>query len=183
MLENETPIWVGEFGPVYTGVPDKDAMRYQLLEDQLSFYRELGASWCLWTYKDLGLQGAVSLPGDSKWVQQIQPVLDKKAILGVDSWGGEDVHVRHIMEPIEQTFAEYFPDYKPFPFDAQWQINRTVRHILLAEPMVEDLYPLLHGLGLDQIETLMASFLFENCAPRAELARILQKERSAAPGA
>jgi aryl-phospho-beta-D-glucosidase BglC (GH1 family) len=176
MLENQIPIWVGEFGPVYTGNPENDAMRYNLLEDQLSFYRELGASWCLWTYKDLGLQGLVSLRPDSKWIRKIQPVLEKKALLGVDSWGGVDKNVRHILEPIEQTFAEFFPNYKPFPFDAQWQINRTVRHILLAEPLIEDFYPLLQGLECDEIDALMASFLYQNCSPRQELIQIVKKE-------
>ncbi len=177
MLENQTPIWVGEFGPVYTGNPQKDAMRYNLLRDQLSFYRGLEASWCLWTYKDLGLQGMVSLRPDSRWIQKIQPILDKKALLGVDSWGGMDNNVRHIMEPIEQTFAEFFPNYKPFPFDAQWQINRTVRHILLAEPLIEDFYPLLQGLDLTEIDALMASFQFEECLPRFELVRLIQEEQ------
>ena len=115
MLENQTPIWVGEFGPVYTGIPEKDAMRYKLLEDQLSFYEELGASWSLWTYKDLGLQGLVNLPPDSKWIQKIQPILEKKAILGVDSWGGLDKNVRHILEPIEQTFVNSFRTTSPSP--------------------------------------------------------------------
>jgi endoglucanase len=177
MLENQTPIWVGEFGPVYTGDSEKDAMRYQILEDQLSFYKELGANWCLWTYKDLGLQGVVGLGPDSKWIQKIQPVLEKKAILGVDSWGGLDKNVRHIMEPIEQTFAEFFPNYKPFPFDAQWQINRTVRHIMLAEPLIEDFYPLLQGLDLAEIDELMASFRFERCSPRQELVQIIMREQ------
>ncbi len=180
MLENQTPIWVGEFGPVYTGIPENDAMRYQILEDQLSFYKELGANWCLWTYKDLGLQGLECVRPNSKWIQRIQPVLDKKAILGVDSWGGLDDNVRHIMEPIEQTFAEFFPNYKPFPFDAQWQINRAVRHILLAEPLIEDFYPLLSGLDFNEIDELMASFLFENCAPRQELVQIIEKEHQIA---
>ena len=174
MLENQTPIWVGEFGPVYTGVPENDAMRYQILEDQLSFYKDLGASWCLWTYKDLGLQGVVSLCPDSKWIRKIQPVLNKKAALGVDAWGGLDTNIRHIMEPIEQTFAEHFPHYKPFPFDAQWQINRMVRHILLAEPLIEDFYPLLHDLDFEEINELMASFLFENCSTRHKLTQIIQ---------
>ena len=177
MLENQTPIWVGEFGPVYTGNPQKDAMRYNLLKDQLAFYRELDASWCLWTYKDLGLQGIVGLRSDTKWIQKIQPILEKKAILGVDSWGGMDNNVRHIMEPIEQTFAEFFPNYKPFPFDAQWQINRAVRHILLAEPLIEDFYPLLKGLDLAEIDQLMASFRFENCFPRQELVQIIKTEQ------
>jgi endoglucanase len=177
MIENKTPIWVGEFGPVYTGDPKKDAMRYQILEDQLSFYKDLGANWCLWTYKDLGLHGIVGLLPDSKWVQKIQPVLDKKTLLGVDSWGGSDENVRHIMEPIEQTFAEFFPNYKPFPFDAQWLINRTVRHILLAEPLIEDFYPILQGLDYDEIDELMASFQYKNCTPRQQLIHIIKKEQ------
>jgi endoglucanase len=177
MIKNQTPIWVGEFGPVYTGDPKKDAMRYQILEDQLSFYRDLGANWSLWTYKDLGLHGVVGLLPNSKWIQKIQPVLDKKTLLGVDSWGGSDENVRHIMEPIEQTFAEFFPNYKPFPFDAQWLINRTVRHILLAEPLIEDFFPLLQGLDFDEIDALMASFQFKNCSPRQQLVQIIKKEQ------
>ena len=175
MLENQTPIWVGEFCPVYTGIPEKDAMRYKILEDQLSFYKELGASWSLWTYKDLGLQGLVSVRRDSKWVKKIQLILDKKAILGVDAWGGQDQNVRHILEPIEQTFAEYFPNYTPYPFGAQWQIHRTIRHILLAEPLIEDLYPLLQGLSCEEIDELMASFLYTNCSPRLDLILLLKK--------
>ena len=154
---------------------NKIDMRYQLLEDQISIYQELGANWSLWTYKDIGLQGLVSLLPDSKWMHLIQPILEKKAFLGVDSWGGVDRNIRHIMEPIEQTFAEFFPQYHPFPFDAQWQINRTVRHILLAEPLVEDFYPLLNGLDMDEIDELMASFQFENCCPRQKLCQIIEK--------
>jgi endoglucanase len=180
MIENRTPIWVGEFGPVYTGDPQKDAMRYQILKDQLLFYKDLGANWCLWTYKDLGLQGMVSLYPETKWIRRIQPVLDKKTMLGVDSWGGSDLNVRHIMEPIEQTFAEYYPNYKPFPFDAQWLINRTVRHILLAEPLIEDFYPLLQGLDFEEIDALMASFQFKNCYPRLPLVQIIKKEQQVA---
>jgi len=180
MLENRTPIWIGEFGPVYTGDSEKDAMRYQILEDQLSLFKELDTHWCLWTYKDLGLQGLMGLCSDSIWINKIQPILDKKAILGVDSWGGVDKNVRHIIEPIEQTFAEYYPNYKPFPFDAQWLINRTVRHILLAEPLIEDFYPLLHGLDFEEIDALMASFQFKNCYPRLPLVQIIKKEQQVA---
>jgi endoglucanase len=179
MLDHGTPIWVGEFGPVYTGDPQKDAMRYRILEDQLSLYRELGASWSLWTYKDIGLQGVVSLPPDSPWTRRIKPVLVKKTVLGVDSWGGSDENVRHILEPIEQTFEEFFPNYKPAAFDSRWHINRAVRHILLAEPLVDDFYPLLRGLNYAELDGLMASFRFEDCVPRQLLVEILQKEQQA----
>lgn len=174
MLENGTPIWIGEFGPVYTGDAKKDAMRYQILKDQLSLYQEIGANWSLWTYKDIGLQGMVSVPQDSKWIRKIQPVLEKKAILGVDSWGGSDENIRHIMEPIEQTFAEYFPNHNPFPFNTRWQINRLVRHILLAEPLVDDFIPILQDVSLEEIDALMASFQFKNCVPRQQLIEIIK---------
>ena len=178
MLENQTPIWVGEFGPVYTGNLEADAMRYQLLDDQLSFYKELGASWCLWTYKDIGLQGVLNLKPESKWIQKIQPILDKKAALGVDSWGGLDHRIRQIMEPIEQAFSEFYPHHTPYPFGAQWQINRTIRHILLAEPLLEDFYPLLDGLDVQEIDELMASFQFSQTYPRLPLCNILKKYSS-----
>jgi endoglucanase len=175
MLENKTPIWVGEFGPVYKGLTAEDSMRYQLLEDQISIYEEIGASWCLWTYKDLGLQGIVSVLPESKWIQKIQPILEKKAHLGVDSWGGSDKNIRHIMEPIEQTFTEFFSNYDPYPFGVQWQINRTIRSILLAEPLNEDFYPLFLGLNLDEIDGLVASFQFNNCYQREKLCQIIKK--------
>ena len=39
--ETGTPIWVGEFGPVYTGDPELDEQRYQVLADQLEIYDAL----------------------------------------------------------------------------------------------------------------------------------------------
>jgi hypothetical protein len=35
---------------VYTGDPRRDAMRYQILLDQLELYRQHDASGALWTY-------------------------------------------------------------------------------------------------------------------------------------
>ena len=178
MVKNGTPIWVGEFGPVYTGNANDDGMRYQLVDDQISIYEELGAHWSIWTYKDIGLQGLVRLLPDTKWIQKIRPILEKKTFLGVDSWGGSDRQMRHILDPLEQTFAEFYPNYRPFPFDAAWQIHRTVRNILLAEPLLEDFYPLLLGLDFEEIDDLMKSFLFENCCPRQELCQIIQRHQN-----
>ena len=50
--ETGTPIWVGEFGPVYTGDPERDEQRYQILSDQLDIYDRHGAGLV-----DLDLQG------------------------------------------------------------------------------------------------------------------------------
>jgi aryl-phospho-beta-D-glucosidase BglC (GH1 family) len=173
MLDNRVPIWVGEFGPVYTGKPDLDSMRFRLLEDQLDIYAAYQASWALWTYKDIGLQGVVHTAPGCKWTERIRPVLEKKRLLGVDSWGGLDEHIRHIMGPLEETFAAHFPAYNPFPFGAQWQINRVVRHVLLAEPLLEEFGALVRDLTETDIDELMHSFHFRNCVPRMELCEIL----------
>lgn len=173
MRQTETPIWVGEFGPVYVGDPAADAMRYQVLRDQLEIYDRHQANWAIWTYRDIGLQGVVYTAPDSPWRELLRPLLEKKARLGVDSWGSVDTHIRPLMQPLEETFAREFPDYHPFPFGTQWMIDRLVRHILLAEPLLQEFAALFKGMDEQEIDTLMQSFQFKNCVQRTELARIL----------
>jgi endoglucanase len=179
MRRTHTPVWVGEFGPVYTGNPDADAMRYHLLRDQLDIYERHGANWAIWTYKDIGLQGVVHTRRDSEWNKRIEPVLEKKERLGVDAWGSHDDAIRHVMQPLEDLFAEEFPDYDPFPFGRHWMINRLVRHILFSEPLLEAFAACFDGLDEAGVERLIASFSFENCAQRKELAAILAEHAPA----
>jgi endoglucanase len=174
MRDTGTPIWVGEFGPVYTGNAEKDAMRFRLLQDQLEIYRRHGASWAIWTYKDIGLQGVVHAKKESPWMTRVRPILEKKARLGVDAWGAQDTGVRDILEPIERTFAKEFPNYKPFPFGVKRHIDQLVRHVLLAEPLVKEFAELFRNVSVEEIDTLMRSFRFENCARRDRLAEILR---------
>ncbi|WP_376795049.1 glycoside hydrolase family 5 protein [Thermogemmatispora sp.] len=175
MRETGTPIWIGEFGPVYRGEPEADAMRYQLLRDQLEIYQRYGASWAIWTYKDIGLQGLVYTAPDSPWNLLLRPFLEKKARLGVDTWGTLDTQIRHIMQPLEETFAREFPDYAPFPFGAGWLIRRLVRHILLAEPLVEEFAALFADLSEAELDRLLQSFRFERCLQRTPLNDILKE--------
>jgi aryl-phospho-beta-D-glucosidase BglC (GH1 family) len=173
MLEHDVPIWVGEFGPVYKGEEEADAMRYRLLRDQLEIYTRHGVNWSIWTYKDIGLQGVVYASPESPWVERIRPILEKKVRLGVDAWGGTDAEIRHVMEPLERLFEEEFPDYHPFPFGTQREIELLVRNILLAEPMLPEYAELFRGMDEAQIDELMRSFRFENCVKRDELVDIL----------
>jgi endoglucanase len=173
MRETGTPIWIGEFGPVYTGEPAADAGRRTLLADQLDVYARHGASWAIWTYKDIGLQGVVHAAPDSAWTARIRPILEKKARLGVDAWGGRDTQIRQIIDPIAATFAREFPGYVPFPFGAKRHIDQLVRHILLAEPLVDEFARLFDGVSEADIDELMASFRFERCTQRTALAATL----------
>ncbi len=179
MRQTGTPIWIGEFGPVYTGDPQRDDQRYQVLEDQLDIYQKYGASWSIWTYKDIGLQGLLYTPEDSPYTETIKPVLAKKARLGVDSWGSLDHGVRHILDPIEATFTREFPHFAPFPFGQKKWIDVLVRHILLAEPMADDYARCLEGLSRDELTALAESFAFTACTRRERLATTLHQAATA----
>jgi endoglucanase len=176
MRASGTPIWIGEFGVLFTGDGATDAQRYQLLQDQLDLYRDHGASWSMWGYKDVGDEGVVSAAPDSPWLQRIAPVIEKKARLGVDRWGGRDTHIRHVMEPIERLFAEEYPDFDPFPFGAQPWAAQLVRHILLAEPMVQDFGRCFVGIDDDAtLHELADSFRWDRCVRRGQLEEVLRK--------
>jgi hypothetical protein len=175
MRETGTPIWVGEFGPVYTGDAERDAQRYRLLEDQLEIFDRYDASWALWTYKDIGLQGVVTAAPESEYMRRLVPVLEKKARLGVDSWGSTDAGVRQVLEPIERLFAQEFPDFQPYPWGARRWIHGHVRHVMLAEAMVDDFGRVFEGVSPDDAEALADAFSFGNCRVRTELAGILER--------
>ncbi len=170
MRETGTPIWIGEFGPVY---PAEDEWRYRLLRDQLEIYREHGASWSLWTYKDIGLQGLAFARPESPYLAHIRPVLETKARLGVDSWAGRDAGVCEVLDPIEALFDREFPEYDPWPWGRRQHIALLVRHILLAEPLAERYASLFRGMTPERARELAASFRLENCAVRTNLGSLL----------
>ena len=99
MRRTGTPIWVGEFGPVYTGDPVRDQMRYKLLADQLDIYDRYQAGWSLWTYKDVGLQGIVYWPRHALHAEGTpghggQGALGRRC-MGVNGRGGPGNHGAH----------------------------------------------------------------------------------------
>jgi len=175
MRRTGTPIWVGEFGPVYPGDPRGDAMRRQVLADQLEIYRRHDAGWALWTYKDIGLQGLVCAAPDSDYLQRIRPVLERKARLGVDAWGSSDTGVRDLLAPIEATFRREFPRFDPFPFGQRSWIHGLVRHILLAEPLLEDFARCFEGVSAAEAEAFADAFRFDRCVRREALLEVVRK--------
>ncbi len=171
MRETGTPIWIGEFGPVY---PHEDEWRYRLLRDQLDIYREHGASWALWTYKDIGLQGIAHARRDSPYLRHVKPILETKARLGVDAWAGRDTGVRDLLGPIETLLDREFPEYQPWPWGRKQHVALLVRHILLAEPLAQRYGELFRGMAPEQARELASSFRLENCDVRTRLMETLR---------
>jgi endoglucanase len=178
MLDNHLPIWVGEFGPVYTGDAQKDEMRYQLLKDQLAIYDSHGVSWCIWLYRDLGLQALVYQPETTAWMQRIKPMLEKKQRLGADAWGSLETGIKAVMDPIDAMLTREFPDWDPYPNGAKREARLLVRHILIAEALLSEYGKAFEGLSDAQVVALAESFNLDKAQRRTRLEAILSgKER------
>ena len=120
------------------------------------------------------MTGLVSAAPDSPYLRRIKSVLDKKARLGVDAWGSTDEGVRELLDPIEARFRQEFPGFDPFPFGQRSWIHGLVRHVLLAEPLVDDFARCFEGVGEDELQTLADSFRFPECVQRGRLLQILR---------
>ncbi|MDQ1287059.1 MAG: endoglucanase [Actinomycetota bacterium] len=175
MRDTGTPIWIGEFGPIYTGDPVRDERRRHLLRDQLDIYAGYGASWSLWTYKDIGMQGLLHARPDGEYLTRIAPVLDRKRRLGVDAWGGDDRLVRQVLDPVEALFAEEFPEFDPYPWGAKPWLKVIVQNILFAEPMVGEFARCFEGVDVAGAGRLASDFSFSACVRREELAALLRE--------
>jgi hypothetical protein len=174
MLDHRVPIWVGEFGPVYTGQAEVDAIRYQILHDQLEIYKHYRVNWAIWLYKDIGLHGLTFTSLDSPWMRRVGNFVAKKARLGTDLWGATDAHIRHLIEPLEKTLTTEFPNYNPGPYGGgKNRIKRLVRNILLAEALLPEFAELFRGMSETAIDEMMQSFLFKDCVIRQPLAQSL----------
>ena len=173
MFRNNVPVWVGEFGPVYTGIPEKDEMRYQVLKDQLANYDKYEVSWCIWLYKDLGLQAIIAQNEDTPYMKLVGDFLKKKNYLGADAWGSTDENIRQVLSPIEELFKKEFPEYNPYPSGQKSRIALLVRHILIAEALVPEYCNLFKGLTDEELISLAESFNFKNYTKRDRLEKIL----------
>jgi aryl-phospho-beta-D-glucosidase BglC (GH1 family) len=178
--ETGSPIWVGEFGPVYTGDPERDEMRYRILADQLEIYDEHAAGWSIWTYKDVGLQGLVHTAPAGAYMVRFGDLIAKKARLGIDSWGSTDEEIPEVVEPIHELIAREFGEWSPYPWSARASADDLVRHILLAQAMVPEYAERFRGLGDDELDELADSFSLARCVRRARLCDLLASRMAAA---
>jgi endoglucanase len=178
--ETGTPVWVGEFGPVYTGDPERDEQRYQVLSDQLDIYDRHGAGWSIWTYKDVGLQGLVHASADSAYMRRFGDLIAKKARLGVDSWGSTHAEVPDVMEPVHELVAREFPAWSPYPWGARGTTDDVVRYVLFAQAMLPEYAERFRDLSGDELDELADSFSLERCARRGRLCDMLVSHMGAA---
>lgn len=164
-----TPIWVGEFGPIYTGDPETDRQREQIIADQLELYRRYEASWCLWTYKDIGRQGLVSVHPDTPYRRLVADFVAKKERLAADAWGSDGEGPAEVTRPVQDLVANEIPGFDPYPW-GRWDWVRTLLlTITVAQPLAGEYAQLFAGLTEDELDALASSFAFSSCHVREPL--------------
>src|SRR3954463_165550 len=173
--ETGTPIYVGEFAPIYTGDPATDEVRVQILEDQLERYRRHDAGFATWMYKDLGRQGLTYARPDSPYGELVADFVAKKVRLGVDQWGSTGRELPEITEPVQDLVEREAPGYDPYPWGRFDWVRTLLLNITFAQPLAREYAELFRGRGDDELTALGDSVAFENCAIRQTLSDQLER--------
>jgi endoglucanase len=164
-----TPIYVGEFAPIYTGDEAMDADRRQILADQLDRYRRYDAGFATWMYKDLGRQGLVYARPDSPYGTLVADFVAKKIRLGVDQWGSTGRENPEVTQPIQDLVAREAPHFDPYPWGRFDFVRTLVLNVTLAQPLVQEYAELFRGRDDAELDALADSFAFANCGIREAL--------------
>jgi hypothetical protein len=190
MSEQGTPVWNGEFGPVYADPAfDIDAAsinqeRYNLLGEQLRIYDKYKINWSIWLYKDIGLQGMIYTRPESRWNKTIQPFLKKKRDFWLDKWGRRPAaEPEAALKPLVDWIDCVSPTAKvtyPTPWNTEMHVTRNVFNTFLASSFVDEFAALFEGMEEIELEELARSFHFDECVQRNGLNQIL-KEHAQVP--
>ena len=164
-----TPIYVGEFAPIYTGDERVDAMRRQILTDQLDIYREHDVSWSSWMYKDLGRQGVVNVTAESPYRRRFDAFVAKKNRLGADQWGSRGEGQIEVTQPVQDLIATEFPNFNPYPWGRFDWVRTLLLNITIAQPLALEYAELFRDVTDEELDALADSFAFENCEIRQTL--------------
>ena len=180
MRAHGLPVWIGEFGPVYGAGAARDEQRRQLLADQLDIYEAAGAGWSLWTYKDIGVQGLVTVDPQSPWMSRTSPARAKKASVAADHWGMTTDSMRDVLEPLMARFTREFGDFDPYPFGARRHVEELVLNILFAEPLADQFAACFADATDEELVALGECFAFAHCREQKELCAVVSRFAPAA---
>ena len=111
--------------------------------------------------------------------------LAKKQRLAVDAWGADDVHVRHVYQPlIDLITKEAAPDPEhqriyPWPvWKLSDRVGRLARNILVSEFLIREWAEHFKGKTDAELDEIAQSFKFENCVHRDGLNKVLTENAS-----
>ena len=169
------PIFVGEFGVLYTGRQEDLPHRTAALDDQLGVFRSAGAHWAIWTFKDIGAMGAVNLAPEADYLQLIQPVLHAKH--QVVDWEGE-MPVMPVAKAMKNAADTVDEELAKLGIGFKIERRRYAQYSLfgyLAQFLQVPYAALFKDKTETEIDRLLSAFAFKNCTPNPPLVETLKK--------
>jgi hypothetical protein len=115
-------------------------------------------------------------------MERFGALIEKKARLGLDSWGSTDQEVPEVVEPVHELIAREFPDWAPYPWSARGTTDDVLRHILFAQAMLPEYAGRFRNLGDDELDELADSFALARCVTRTRLCELLASHTGTAAG-
>lgn len=175
MRRHGVPNWVGEFGAIFSG-GKQDAFRLTVLEDQIQIIQGQGHHWTLWTYKDIGKMGLVTVDKESDWMRRTQPVREAKRELRADYWIERpareiDRCIGQVRAHVEQVTAGLAIDRARI----EAELNGAVCESALSQILLPAFAEQFRGMGENEIDRMMQSFAFQNCQPRKDMVDLLRR--------
>lgn len=184
MNQHKTPIWNGEFGPVYANPRlDEDheevnAARYNVLDEQLRIYDKYKIHWSIWLYKDIGVQGMLHLNPESKYMKTIFPFLEKKRALQLDAWGRyPSKEVEDLLDPLVSWIDKNAPtskDQYPTPWATERQLTRIINQLWMSKCLSDEFAEQFKHMSMEDLEECARSFHFDQCLQREGLNKALE---------
>jgi aryl-phospho-beta-D-glucosidase BglC (GH1 family) len=171
------PLWVGEFGGAFDGPARELPDRLQALDDQLSVVEQAQAHWTIWTWKDMGMMGLLSVAPDSDYAAVVEPVLKAKQELGTDSWVTNRSRTRVQEQAAE--LADMILGRLPETGVVRDRFRFYVEQVLLGNFISAFLHPLharcFKDMNEAEIECTMQSFAREKCRVNEGLREVLKR--------
>jgi len=173
MLRNKVPNWVGEFGCLYEN-PALTGSNLRVMNDMIDIIEGHGHHWCIWTYKDIGMMGAVLVNPESEWMQLIKPIRAIKSGLRCDSW---IERIPGPIDPLIRQIAEYAAEVIPSASESEIlsKLQFGIQDGVLTQVLMPAFAEQFRGMNETEIDRMMQSFTFKNCQPRQELIDLLRR--------
>lgn len=164
---------------MYNGPEEELEDRLRALEDQLALLESEAVHWTLWTYKDCGVLGWVTLDPRSPYMKLTEPIRSAKLALDTDFWLHwlPDPPFRTERKQLATTLLELAGDV-----DMSADANQT--HISLAVStyagaLLQPAYAaLFSGMSPNELDDVLSSFRLDACIPNNPLLNLIRKTTS-----
>jgi hypothetical protein len=174
MLRHKVPNWVGEFGCLYEN-PSLTESNLRVMNDMIDIIEGHGHHWSIWTYKDIGMMGAVLVHPESEWMRRTLLVRQAKTRLRCDSWVERQAQpINTLVRQIAEYAAEMIPSASESEILSKLQFG--LQDGLLSQVLLPAFAEQFRGMSETEIDGMMQSFAFKNCLPRQGLVQVLRRK-------